>query len=89
MEKKKSTWSEVVKSFKKLPISEQEAVQNFFNLHNAAIWIYNFLTDDAKTYVDEAINFSQAMDEDSNALETAVINDNPSFPAGKNGEQFM
>lgn len=63
MEKKQPTWNEVVKSFKKLPVSEQEAVQNFFNLHNAAIWIYNFLTDEAKSYVDAAISVSQAFED--------------------------
>lgn len=68
MKKVNPTWAEVVKMFKNLPVSEQEAIQNFFNLHNAAIWIYNFLTEEAKAYVDKAISVSQFLDDENSEV---------------------
>lgn len=44
--------------FRNLPILEKEKVTNFFNLHNAATWIYLQMSDDAKDYCSEAISCS-------------------------------
>lgn len=50
--------------FKSLDPIDQEAVINFFNLHNAAIWIYSSLSSAAKEYTDFSINLSQEKVED-------------------------
>lgn len=45
--------------FKNISADEQQAIINFFNLHNAAIWIYNKLSAPAMEYVELSIKFSQ------------------------------
>lgn len=39
--------------------AEQQAVINFFNLHNAAIWIFSGLSPQAVEYVNLCISLSQ------------------------------
>lgn len=39
--------------------NEQQAVTNFFALHNAATWIYDNLEKDSKKYVDTCIKLSR------------------------------
>lgn len=59
--------------FRALPVKEQEAITNFFNLHNAAIWIYNNLTDEAKQYVDfciSMVNEGNQIEKESGALQS-------------------
>lgn len=45
--------------FNLLEPKEQEAVINFFNLHNAAIWIFTSLSQPAVDYVNLSIKLSQ------------------------------
>lgn len=45
--------------FFSLPPKEQQAVTNFFALHNAATWIYDNLTKDAESYVNLCIKLSK------------------------------
>lgn len=48
--------------FRNLPILEKEKVTNFFNLHNAATWVYLQMSEEAKEYTNEAVSVSsQAM----------------------------
>lgn len=51
--------------FRNLPILEQEKVANFFNLHNAATWVYLQMSKEAKDYCQEAINCSSIAMKDS------------------------
>lgn len=43
---------------------EKEAVTNYFNLYNAAAWHYNeVLSDAAKEYVDESVQYARELNE--------------------------
>lgn len=44
--------------FFKLSTDEQAAVTNFFNLHNAAVWIHAKLSKEAQDFIQKCINFS-------------------------------
>ena len=44
--------------FLALDPKDQQAVTNFFNLHNAAHFIYDLLSDQAKSYVSYCIQLS-------------------------------
>lgn len=55
--------------FSKISADEQQAVINYFNLHNAAIWIFTHLSDDAVSYINRCISLSaekveSSLDED-------------------------
>lgn len=59
--------------FRNLPILEKEKVTNFFNLHNAATWMYMQMSDAAKDYCNEAISCSQtAMQESVESAESEI-----------------
>lgn len=49
--------------FRKLPQREQEACSHFFNAHNMAHFIYEGLSDDAKSYVTYCIRLSTQADQ--------------------------
>lgn len=41
---------------------QQEAAANYFNLYNAAAWLYNeVLTPEAKEYVEESISYAREL----------------------------
>lgn len=45
-----------------LPRVQQEAAANYFNLYNAAAWLYNeVLSPDAKEYVEESISYAREL----------------------------
>ena len=47
-----------------LPKVMQEAVANYFNMYNCAAWLYNeILTQDAKDYVDQSIQYARELQE--------------------------
>lgn len=48
--------------FLALDQKEQQAIANFFNLHNAAHFIYDLLSDKAKNYVSYCIQLSSEAD---------------------------
>lgn len=58
--------------FRGLPANEQVAVINYFNLHNAAIWIYGNLSKEGVEYVNLAVQASvesQKLAEDKRTTE--------------------
>lgn len=51
--------------FMNLPKVEQDKLTNYFNLHNAAIWVYLQMSEDAKKYCELCIK----MTNEANKLE--------------------
>lgn len=66
----KNTPQNFAQKYRNLPILEKEKVTNFFNLHNAATWMYLQMSQAAQEYTQEAISCSAtAM---SNQIQEAV-----------------
>lgn len=57
-EKTLQTEKSFAEKFRSLPILEKEKVTNFFNLHNAATWMFLQMSQEAKDYTNEAISAS-------------------------------
>lgn len=47
------------KEYANLPVQDQQAISHFFNLHNAAEFMYSSLSSPAKEYVEICINLAQ------------------------------
>lgn len=64
------------KKFRELPLLEKEKVTNFFNLHNAASWMYLQMSEAAQEYTKETINSSAiAMQESIQEAEEEINNE--------------
>lgn len=44
--------------FRSMSKSDQDLAIHYFNLHNAAIWLYSGASDAAKEYINTAISYS-------------------------------
>lgn len=51
--------------FLALPAEDQQRISHFFNLHNAAGFCYDQMSNDAKEYTNYCIQLSQEQKEDS------------------------
>lgn len=60
MDPKQKTLAEQFRGFEP---NDQQAITNFFNLHNAAGWIYTNLSQLCKDYIDQCIEFSKEANE--------------------------
>lgn len=58
-DKKLEAQKNLAQVFREMPEREQVAVTTFFNLHNAAIFVYEGVQAGTKEYIDECIRLSQ------------------------------
>ena len=60
------------KAFLALENNEQQAITNYFNLHNAACWIYSNLSKPAQEWVTLSINATVETNQNNEELQKEI-----------------